>query len=164
MIIDRTPRERTVYGLSEEEGLDLLHDGRFIRKRIDELAYTAKLMPHQIDSNEEGSKAYLNSYHRIKRNQFWLNDADVVLRRIVRGIQKKIDETNHFIETLTWVDEVVINIQKDYLQKLKEDLTDIREMAEAFSPFILLDDLYRILDGKKPVNEIIILIGADSSA
>lgn len=168
MIIDRTPEIRKVYGLSDEDGLDLLHDGRFIRKRIDELAYEVELMPHQIDINIKGTGEYLNSYHRIMRNQFWLNDADIVLRRIVRGIQSKIKEVKRF---LSWDDDRLANeeknfkdyclkvrkIKEDYLEKLQQDLADIREMGKAFVPFILLDDLYRIIDGKKPVNEIIVM-------
>ena len=169
MIIDRTPEIRSVYGLSEEDGLDLLHDGRFIRKRIPELAYQVGLMPHQIDINLEGRGEYLNSYHRIMRNQFWLNDADIVLRKIVRGIQSKIKEVESDITS--WNDDRLANeeksfkdyclkvrkIKEEYLEKLQQDLADIREMAKAFFPFILLDDLYRIIDGEKPINEIIIM-------
>ena len=171
MIIDRTPQIRKVYGLSDEDGLDLLHDGRFIRKRIDELAYEVGLMPHQIHINLEGRREYLDSYHRIMRNQFWLNDADIVLRKIVRGIQSKIKEVVSDIYDSYWDDDRLANeeksfkdyclkvrkIKEDYLEKLRQDLADIREMGKAFVPFILLDDLYRIIDGKKPVNEIIVM-------
>ena len=169
MIIDRTPEIRKVYGLSEEDGLDLLHDGREIRKKIDELAHEVGLMPHQININLEGRGEYLKSYHRIMRNQFWLNDADIVLRKIVRGIKSKIKEVVNDITS--WDDDRLANeeqsfkdyclkvrkIKEEYLEKLNKDLADIREMAKAFFPFILLDDLYRIIDGEKPINEIIIM-------
>ena len=126
-------------------------------------------MPHQIDINLEGRGEYLNSYHRIMRNQFWLNDADIVLRKIVRGIQSKIKEVESDITS--WNDDRLANeeksfkdyclkvrkIKEEYLEKLQQDLADIREMAKAFFPFILLDDLYRIIDGEKPINEIIIM-------
>ena len=72
----------------------------------------------------------------------------------------KMSEHVLIVYPVLFQEREVVNIQKEFVQKLEDDLADIREMAGAFVPFILLDDLYRILDGNKPINELMILKGS----
>ena len=75
----------------EVEGVPLMEDGYEVRKFIKEAAYQARVMPHQLETDDE---TYKQAYHRFTGNQFYLNDIDIVRDKILDGLiaNKKIHD------------------------------------------------------------------------
>ena len=73
------------------DGLDVMKDGYMLRKFIENAAHQAKVMPHQLDEEDD---VYLKSYHRFMRNQFYLTDIEIVRDKILDGLiaNKKIHD------------------------------------------------------------------------
>ena len=85
------------------DGLDVMKDGYMLRKFIENAAHQAKVMPHQLDEEDD---VYLKSYHRFMRNQFHLTDIEIVRDKILDGLiaNKKIhdDALKELYQKLTW--------------------------------------------------------------
>ena len=73
------------------DGLDVMKEGYMLRKFIENAAHQAKVMPHQLDEEDD---VYLKSYHRFMRNQFYLTDIEIVRDKILDGLiaNKKIHD------------------------------------------------------------------------
>ena len=85
------------------DGLDVMKDGYMLRKFIENAAHQAKVMPHQLDEEDD---VYLKSYHRFMRNQFHLTDVEIVRDKILDGLiaNKKIhnDALNQLYQDRIW--------------------------------------------------------------
>ena len=75
----------------EVKGVPLMEDGYEIRKFIKEAAYQARIMPHQLETDDE---TYKQAYHRFTGNQFHLADIEIVRDKILNGLvaNKKIHD------------------------------------------------------------------------
>ena len=73
------------------DGLDVHKDGYMVRKFIDQAAYQARVLPHQLETDDEN---YVKSYHRFTRNEFYASDIKVVRDKILDGLiaNKKIHD------------------------------------------------------------------------
>ena len=85
------------------DGLDVHKDGYMVRKFIDNAAHQARVLPHQLETDDDN---YVKSYHRFSRNEFYAYDIKVVRDKILDGLtaNKKIhdDALKQLHQDLTW--------------------------------------------------------------
>ena len=130
------PATNTMFSIPEypeqaADGLDVMKDGYMLRKFIENAAHQAKVMPHQLDKEDD---VYLKSYHRFMRNQFHLTDVEIVRDKILDGLiaNKKIhnDALNQLYQDRIWAFDEHADAINQCIDMVEENKSRVSELHQ----------------------------------
>lgn len=79
---------------------DNLTDGRYIRKAIEDIAFVAGTMPHQMSLDEERLTRYARSFNRILADRFQKQDVSEVFYYSKTRLLEKIERNKEARKTV----------------------------------------------------------------